>query len=348
MNNTDLTLPADGGFLNLRVGAIILKDGRFLMVKNDTAQYCYSVGGRMRFGETAEEAVLRETEEETGVKLEIDRLGFIHETFFYHDSPKHYGKPVQEISFYFYMKTPADFSPVCRSVALDGQAETLMWVSPEDEIRYYPAFFKTELLRPAPGIRHIVTDERIGLPRGVVRLAKHQTLWETEAQHTVTVLKRIFGDTASDIRHVGSTSIPAIMAKPIIDIAVAVKSFDDIQPLIPELEKNGFYYRPNCDIRNQMLFARGSFYDGTGDVQTHFIHVVEAGSREWTDYINFRDYMNTHPEDARAYEALKLRLANEAPLDGGRKQYLAGKQAFITEMLQKAEKWRKHEPTGEL
>ena len=82
---SDLTLPVDGGFLNVRVGAIILKDGKFLMVYNPAVEYCYSVGGRIRFGETAEQAVIREVEEETGARLEIDRLGFIHEDFFYGD-----------------------------------------------------------------------------------------------------------------------------------------------------------------------------------------------------------------------------------------------------------------------
>lgn len=162
MTPCDLTLPAGDGFLNLRVGAIILKDGKFLMVKTAGADYCYSVGGRVRFGETLAQAVVRETEEETGRALAIDRLGFIHEAFFTGDSGACAGKTVQELSFYFYMKTPADFSPVRGSFANNGQPEALLWLSPDDEIRYYPAFFRTELAHPSTEIKHIVTDERIG------------------------------------------------------------------------------------------------------------------------------------------------------------------------------------------
>ena len=157
---SDLTLPVDGGYLNVRVGAIIMKYGKFLMVKNPTVDYCYSVGGRIRFGETAEQAVIREVEEETGVWLKVDRLGFVHETFFYGDGATNAGRLIYELSFYFYMKTPNDFAPVCASFANDGQKESLIWISPENEIRYFPEFFRTELRHPSQEVRHIVTDER--------------------------------------------------------------------------------------------------------------------------------------------------------------------------------------------
>ena len=160
---SDLTLPVDGGFLNLRVGAIIEKNGRVLMVKNPAADYCYSVGGRVGFGETLEQAVLREVREETGVPLPIDRLGFVHEAFFTGDGGKTAGKPVQELSFYFYMKTPADFAPVRESLSGEGRGETLVWLDPAGDTPYYPAFFQTELLQPEPGVKHIVTDERRGV-----------------------------------------------------------------------------------------------------------------------------------------------------------------------------------------
>ena len=82
------TAAIDNGYSNLRVGAIIMKNGRFLMVGNQRNDYLCSVGGRIQFGETAEEAVVREVFEETGVRLEADRLGFIHENFFHGDFEK--------------------------------------------------------------------------------------------------------------------------------------------------------------------------------------------------------------------------------------------------------------------
>ena len=79
----DLCLSCGEGILNIRVGAIIMRDGKILMVGNENADYLYSVGGRIKFGETAKEAVVREVLEETGIKMEIDRLGFVHENFFF-------------------------------------------------------------------------------------------------------------------------------------------------------------------------------------------------------------------------------------------------------------------------
>ena len=76
--NNDMCVACDDGILNIRAGAIIMKDGKLLMVGNER-NYLYSVGGRIKFGETAQEAVVREVLEETGVKMEIDRLGFVHE-----------------------------------------------------------------------------------------------------------------------------------------------------------------------------------------------------------------------------------------------------------------------------
>ena len=160
MTGSDLTLPVDDGVLNVRVGAVILRDGKFLMVGNRRAPYLYSVGGRIRFGETAEQAVRREVFEETGVSMEVDRLGFVHENFFYSDAGKTRGKLYYEISLFFYMKVPADFRPSSGSAASDGSGEFLEWISPDEERTFYPSFFRTELRNPSPDVRHIVTDDR--------------------------------------------------------------------------------------------------------------------------------------------------------------------------------------------
>lgn len=160
--NRNLTLPCGGGLVNLRVGAIIMKNGRFLMARNDRDAYLYSVGGRIRFGETAGEAVVREVEEETGRRLAVDRLGFVHENFFQGDVPGvNQGKLIYEVSFYFYMKAPEDFEPVGESRTDEGRVrEWMEWVAPSDPRAIYPAFFREELRHPARTVKHIVTDER--------------------------------------------------------------------------------------------------------------------------------------------------------------------------------------------
>lgn len=176
----------------------------------------------------------------------------------------------------------------------------------------------------------------IGLKRGTVKLFNHEKGWELEAQRTIFRLYKILGTVARDIQHVGSTSILAIKAKPIIDIVVAVDDFKDVLALESELGNDGFYYRPNVNIKDQLLFACGSYYDGTGDLQTHFIHVVLTNSMEWTNYINFRDYLNKMPTVAKEYEDLKTSLAAATPVDKGRERYLRGKHDFIVYTLRKA------------
>lgn len=178
----------------------------------------------------------------------------------------------------------------------------------------------------------------IGLKRGTVKLCSHEKEWEFEAQKTISLLKSILGDIIKDIQHVGSTSIPSIKAKPIIDIAVAVDNFKSVLSLKQELKENGFYYRPSAQtsLNNQLLFACGSYYDGMGELQTHFIHFVLTDSMEWINYINFRDYLINTPDAAKEYEELKISLAKQSPVDPGREKYLKGKQNFIRHTLRKA------------
>ena len=156
----DMCVACDDGILIIRVGAIIMQDGKILMVGNDRADYLYSVGGRIQFGETAEEAVVREVFEETGVKMEIDRLGFVHENYFYGDAPSKQGRLVYEISLYFYMKVLRDFAPASVSFTEDNSKEYLRWISLDENGKMYPEFFRTELRNPVNTVKYFVTDGR--------------------------------------------------------------------------------------------------------------------------------------------------------------------------------------------
>ena len=157
--NKDMCVACDDGILNVRAGAIIMKDGKLLMVGNDR-DYLYSVGGRVKFGETAEEAVVREVLEETGVQMEIDRLGFVHENYFYGDAPSNRNKLIYEISLFFYMKVPDAFAPISESFTEDNSKEHLVWVSLDEDRKMYPEFFRTELKNPTDTVKHFTKDER--------------------------------------------------------------------------------------------------------------------------------------------------------------------------------------------
>ena len=173
---------------------------------------------------------------------------------------------------------------------------------------------------------------KLGLRRGTVAVVPHCIEWEAAAEQTVTELKEILKDAAADVQHVGSTAIRGISAKPIIDIAVGMPDPERILAMNGALEEKGYIFR-GSDLPGQYLYVRGE-----GECRTHHIHVLALDSKARRDYINFRDYLNCHEEDARAYSALKEALAEQYP--GDRETYTAMKSGFINEILEKACVWR--------
>ena len=148
---------AEGRF-NFRVGAIILHNDMLLMVRNTRDPYYYSVGGRVKMKESIEAAVIREVFEETRIVYEIDRLAFIHENFFtLHTNGQRY----HELSFFFYMKPSNRTNFVGGSFTQDGIEESLEWLPLSDlvNLKVYPQFFASELLKPVAEIKHFVTFE---------------------------------------------------------------------------------------------------------------------------------------------------------------------------------------------
>lgn len=186
----------------------------------------------------------------------------------------------------------------------------------------------------------------IGVERGKTVLYDHDFAWNKEAERTIKVLKGILGSNAKEIEHIGSTAINTIKAKPIIDIVVATTDFANILQYNRELEACGFYYRCAVDKEyknikgeidfnvidiRQLLYACGGFYDGSNNLQTHFIHVVKTDSIEWRNYIKFRDYLNANPSAAKEYENLKTQLYTEYAND--RYEYTARKHKFIARII---------------
>jgi GrpB-like predicted nucleotidyltransferase (UPF0157 family) len=127
----------------------------------------------------------------------------------------------------------------------------------------------------------------------------------------------------------GSTSIPGLAAKPIVDILMAVRSLSEVIKIRPALESAGYEYRENGSDDVQILFAKGPEVK-----RTHYLHITALGSSGWQNPLAFRDYLRTHPDELRRYEELKQNLAER--YSDHREQYTAGKKDYVDEGVTRA------------
>lgn len=143
-------------------------------------------------------------------------------------------------------------------------------------------------------------------------------------------MKARFGPAALGIHHIGSTAIPGIMAKPVIDILVIAASLDDIDRRSGGMGAAGYEARGEYGIAGRRYFSRSVDAFGLG----YHVHVYREGAEEIARHIGFRDYLIRNPETAQAYSALKLSLANSR----GElvEDYAERKSGFVEEIQRRA------------
>ena len=168
----------------------------------------------------------------------------------------------------------------------------------------------------------------LGIPDCKARLLPYDPQWALEARRTIEALRKLLGDLAADFQHVGSTSVPGLTAKPVIDIAVGVSSLESVVEREALLRENGFHYRPWTRKETELLLA---CRDEEREMDTHYIHVVLYGCPQWRHYIRFRDALRSSEALRLEYEELKIGLARTMGED--RVKYTAGKAEFIGRVL---------------
>ncbi|HMF56295.1 MAG TPA: GrpB family protein [Pyrinomonadaceae bacterium] len=165
----------------------------------------------------------------------------------------------------------------------------------------------------------------LGVERGRVEVVAYDPAWPRLFSEEERQLRCALGALVVDIQHVGSTSVPGLAAKPILDIAIALRRISDAEQCVAPLEALGYEYKGECGLPNRHYFTKGS-------PRTHHLHVVEATSAYWANHLCFRDRLRSDEELARRYAQLKSELAQKYVTD--REAYTEAKAPFIQTVLQ--------------
>lgn len=139
--------------------------------------------------------------------------------------------------------------------------------------------------------------------------------------------------TALAIEHVGSTAVPGLGGKGIIDIAIAVHK-SDMNAVNKQLQSLGYEFRPTFSTPDRFYFII-FLPDTEEEVRRYHIHLTYPESREWKDLIEFRDYLKTHPAELEEYAELKRKAALEANQDG--EKYRKIKDPMFKKILRRKE-----------
>jgi len=165
----------------------------------------------------------------------------------------------------------------------------------------------------------------------IIKVVAPNIEWKYMYEKEAEKIKNIF-ENIINIYHIGSTAINNIKAKPIIDILVEVSNVNQVDKYNHAMEEIDYIPKGENEIPGRRYFQKGE------PLHTHHVHVFETGNEEINRHLNFRDYLNSKPEEAEEYSLLKEKLAKEYRYDA--RGYTKGKSDFIKQIDIKAKIWR--------
>jgi GrpB-like predicted nucleotidyltransferase (UPF0157 family) len=166
----------------------------------------------------------------------------------------------------------------------------------------------------------------LGLESGRALVVPYDRRWPGLFLEAAAEIRDALGGRILSIEHVGSTSVPGLAAKPILDLLAGVADFDAARALAPELAALGYEFRPHEEIPDRHYFRRRE-----GSRRTHHLSLAEPTAAHYRDTLTFRNALRRDPQLATAYQDLKLSLARRFPRD--RESYQAGKTDFVLAVL---------------
>lgn len=162
-----------------------------------------------------------------------------------------------------------------------------------------------------------------------VEVVPHDRAWRIIFAHESIAIAHTLGRNTIAVHHIGSTAIPGIYAKPIVDFLVEVREIAIVDQFNLAMQTLGYQAMGEFGIEGRRFFRKD-----TNGIRTHHVHTFETESPQIDRHLNFRDYLIAHPEDAKHYSDLKRDLAKQFPTDI--EAYMDGKDAFIKAIDQKA------------
>lgn len=164
-----------------------------------------------------------------------------------------------------------------------------------------------------------------------VVITEYDPEWVNLFNKEKELIEKLFKNVSLQIEHVGSTAVPGLAAKPIVDIMIGVDGFEIGRSLVKPLKDIGYHYVSELekDMPERLFLFRGS-----SDGHSHHIHITQPTTDFWIDHILFRDYLCKYPSVAQAYGNLKMKLAQQHHTD--RVAYGHAKTDFIEDVLAKA------------
>jgi GrpB-like predicted nucleotidyltransferase (UPF0157 family) len=173
-----------------------------------------------------------------------------------------------------------------------------------------------------------VTPKIIGLKQDTIELINYNPEWKKLFKLEKNKLLKILGKKILSVEHIGSTAIEYIRSKPIIDICIGLKNFNDGFECVEPLSKAGYLFKGEFGILGRHYFMTNN------EIVKFHIHMYEIESENYKNHLRFRDYLIDDKESAKKYEELKLKL--KLKYKDNRQKYTEGKTHFIRKIIKKA------------
>jgi GrpB-like predicted nucleotidyltransferase (UPF0157 family) len=173
-------------------------------------------------------------------------------------------------------------------------------------------------VRPDPAEAVVVVDYDLGWP----------SLFEQESRRVAGAL----GEAVVAVEHIGSTSVPGLAAKPIVDMLAGLGTLALPSGAVDAMGELGYEFLGEKGIPGRLFFRKGR-------PRTHHVHAVLMGSDLWDRHLAFRDYLRVHADEADDYAQFKRRLVHD--VDGDRDRYVDGKEAYAAALERRARSWKR-------